>query len=128
MSIEWINKEKNTNAVTIYINNITLSKQATSMFDNAIGVVVGFDTANKNIVIKKVTKDELEKKEINKDDIYELTIKPSFGRINNKKLIDQLAKHLDIDFQKQVSYKFSAVWNTGLKMLIVDTKEVAKNA
>ena len=99
MSIEWINKEKNTNAVTIYINNITLSKQATSMFDNAIGVVVGFDTANKNIVIKKVTKDELEKKEINKDDIYELTIKPSFGRINNKKLIDQLAKHLDIDFQ-----------------------------
>lgn len=54
-------------------------------------------------------------------------MKPSFGRINNKKLILELEKHLNLDFNIQTSYKFSAKWNTGLKMLIVDTKEVAKD-
>ena len=43
MNIEWINKEKNTNAVTIYSNNITFSKQAALLFDNALGIAVGFD-------------------------------------------------------------------------------------
>ena len=62
-----------------------------------------------------------------KEDVYELTMKPSFGRINNKKLILELEKHLNLDFNIQTSYKFAAKWNTGLKMLIVDTKEVAKD-
>ncbi len=127
MNIEWISKEKNSSAVTIYSNNITLSKQATLCFENPYGIAIGYDKQNKTVVMKKITKEDILKKEINKEDIYELTIKPSFGRINSKKLITELTKHLDLDFTNQVSYKFSACWNTGLKMLIVDTKEVARN-
>lgn len=127
MNIEWINKEKATNAVTIYNNNITLSKQATLLFENSYGVAIGYDVENNTLVLKKVTKDEIVSKVIDKDDVYELTVKPSFGRINNKKLITELSKHLDLDFEKQTSYKFSAKWNNGLKMLIVNTMEVAKN-
>lgn len=127
MNIEWINKEKATNAVTIYNNNITLSKQATLLFENSYGVAIGFDVENNTLVIKKVTKDEILSKQIDKDDVYELTIKPSFGRINNKKLINELSKHLKLEFDKQISYKFSAKWNNALKMLIVNTSEVAKH-
>lgn len=122
MAIQWINKEKTSSAVTIYNNNITLSKQATLLFEGAYGIAVGFDTDNLSIVFKKVAKEEIERKEINKDDIYELTIKPSFGRINSKKLIMELSNYINLDFSKNVSYKFSAKWNNALKMLIVDTK------
>ena len=63
------------------------------MFENSYGVAIGFDVENNTLVIKKVTKDEILSKQIDKDDVYELTIKPSFGRINNKKLINELSKH-----------------------------------
>lgn len=122
MKIEWINKEKTTSAVTIYNNNITLSKQASLLFENAYGVMVGYDTESDSIVFKKVTKDEIDRKEVNKEDIYELTIKPSFGRINSKKLILELSNYIELDFTKQTAYKFSAKWNNGFKMLIVNTK------
>ncbi len=125
MNISWINKEKTTSAVTIYNNNITLSKQATTFFENAYGIAVGFDTESKCLVLKKITKEEVLNKEIDEDDVYELTIKPSFGRINSKKLIVELSNFMKLNFLKQLSYKFSAKWNNGLKMLIVDTKEVS---
>ena len=128
MNIEWINKEKTTSAVTIYGNNITLSKQASLLFENAFGIAVGFDLENKTLILKKVSKEEVDKKAINKEDIYELTLKPSFGRINSKKLIVELSNYLNLDFVKQLSYKFAAKWNNGLKMLIVDTMEVSKDA
>lgn len=127
MNIEWINKEKNISAVTLYSNNITLSKQAATLFEDAYGIAIGFDTEEGNLVMKKVSKEEILKKEVDKDNIYEITMKPSFGRINSKKLIVELEKYLNIDFTIQTSYKFSAKWHTGYKMLIVDTKEVAKN-
>ena len=109
MNIEWINKEKNTNAVTIYSNNITFSKQAALLFDNALGIAVGFDLDNKTLVMRKVTKDDILRKVVEREDVYELTMKPSFGRINNKKLILELEKHLNLDFNIQTSYKFSAI-------------------
>ena len=118
MNIEWINKEKTTSAVTIYGNNITLSKQASLLFENAFGIAVGFDLENKTLILKKVSKEEVDKKAINKEDIYELTLK----------LIVELSNYLNLDFVKQLSYKFAAKWNNGLKMLIVDTKEVSKDA
>ena len=127
MRIEWINKEKSTSAVTIYNNNITLSKQATSLFENCFGIAVGFDVENKIIVMKKITKEDILKKDISEEDVYELTIKPSFGRINNKKLIVELSKYLELNFNKQTSYKFSAKYNPESKMLMIDTKEVAKD-
>ena len=105
MNIAWINKEKTSSAVTLYNNNITLSKQAASFFENSFGIAVGFDIENKVLVLKKVTKEEVLKKEIDEDDVYELTIKPSFGRINSKKLILELSNYLDFDFSKQLSYK-----------------------
>ncbi len=127
MKIEWITQDKNNSAVTIYDNNITLSKQAANYFDNAYGVAVGFDTETKQLVMKKITKEEVLNKDIDKEDIYALSMKPSFGRINSKKMVVELSKYLDLNFLEKKSYKFNAKWNTGLKMLIIDTKEVSKD-
>lgn len=127
MNIEWITQEKTSNAVTIYNNNITFNKQATNYLVDAYGIAVGFDRQDKKIIIKKVSKEEVDNKIFKKEDIYMLTIKLSFGRINNKKLIEKLTNYLEFDFSKHTSYKYSATYNTGNKMLIVDTKEESLN-
>lgn len=123
MNIEWISQEKSNNAITIYNNNITFSKQAANCFADAYGIAVGFDKENQNIVMKRVTQEDVNNKIFSKEDIYNLTMKPSFGRINSKKLIVELSKYIGLDFSKKVSYKFSATYNTGTKMLIIDAKE-----
>ena len=109
MKIEWITQDKNNSAVTIYDNNITLSKQAANY-------------------LVKISEEEVLNKDIDKEDIYALSMKPSFGRINSKKMVVELSKYLDLNFLEKKSYKFTAKWNTGLKMLIIDTKEVSKDA
>ena len=77
--------------------------------------------------MKKVTKEEAIKNNFDSSNLYTLTVKQSFGRINSKSLISELQKFIDVDFSKQTSFKFSAKYNTGEKMLIIDTKEVSKN-
>ena len=42
MNIDWLSNDK-TSAVTIYSNNITLSKQAANFFEDSYGVAVGID-------------------------------------------------------------------------------------
>lgn len=123
MNIQWITPEKSNNAITIYNNNITFSKQAANCFADAYGIAIGFDKESKNIVMKRVTQEDVNNKIFTKENIYNLTIKPSFGRINSKKLIVELSKYIGLDFSKKTSYKFPAIYNTGTKMLIVDTKE-----
>mgnify|MGYP003314407474 FL=1 len=55
MNIDWLSNDKSS-AVTIYSNNITLSKQASIFFEDSYGVAVGIDRDTKNIIIKKYNK------------------------------------------------------------------------
>ena len=38
-------------------------------------------------------------------------------------MIDEIKEVLKLDFNFKTAYKYSAKWNTGLKMLIVSTQE-----
>ena len=118
MKIQWFEQEVNSSAVTIYDNNVTLSKQASNYLSDAYGIQVGFDVENQTLILKKVTKDDVNKQ----------YIKQSFGRINSKKLILELQKYVNLDFTHQKSYKYNARYNNGQKMLIVDIKEAINNA
>lgn len=122
MKIDWINNIGRNSAVTIYNNNITLSKQAANFFEDAFGVAVGIDRETKNIIIKKYSKEEYEKEKSDSNYLHKLDIKSSYGRINSKPLVSEISSVLGLDFQTQTSYKFDARWNTGYKMLIVSTK------
>jgi hypothetical protein len=123
MKIQWITKDDSLGAVTIYDNNIRLSKKAADYFVDAYAIAIGVDVDENKIVIKKVNKEEAESNTIDKSRLYKIHIKPSYGRITGKKMIDELKYIYKFDFTKQPAYKFSAKWNTGDKMLIVDVKE-----
>lgn len=120
MVIDWINNDKNS-AVTIYNNNITLSKHAASFFEDAFGVAVGIDRETNNLIIQKINKEEYEKDSLDNSNFHKIEIKTSYGRINSKSLVSQISKRLGLDFKKQQSFKFGAKWNTGTKMLIIST-------
>lgn len=123
MKIKWITKDDSLGAVTIYENNIRLSKKASDYFLDAYAIAIGVDLDDNKIIIKKVNKEEAESMGIDKSRLYKINIKPSYGRITGKQIIDELKLMYDFDFSKQLAYKFSAKWNTGEKMLIVDVKE-----
>ena len=123
MKIKWITKDDSLGAVTIYENNIRLNKKAADYFLDAFAIAIGIDLEDHKIVIKKVNKDEAESLGIDKSRLYKINMKPSYGRITGKKIIDELKEIYDFDFSKKLAYKFSAKWNTGEKMLIVNVKE-----
>lgn len=123
MKIKWITKDDSLGAVTIYENNIRLSKNAADYFLDAYAIAIGVELEENKIVIKKVNKEEAESLGIDKTRLYKINIKPSYGRITGKKIVDELKELYNFDFSKQLAYKFSAKWNTGEKMLIIDVKE-----
>ena len=74
---------------------------------------------NNNIIIKKVSKEEAES--LDKESLTKISLKSSYGRITGKKMIDQISFILGLDFKTQNAYKYNAKWNTGTKMLIIET-------
>lgn len=121
MKIEWLNKVDTSSAVTIYENNICLNKQASNYFLDAYSVAIGIDSETNNIIIKNVSKEEADSLVIDKNNLNKISIKSTYGRITGKKIIDQIGYILNLDFKKQSAYKFNAKWNTGKKILIVET-------
>ena len=121
MKIEWLNKVDTSSAVTIYENNICLNKQASNYFLDAYSVAIGIDSETNNIIIKNVSKEEAESLVIDKENLNKISIKSSYGRITGKKIVDQISFALNLDFKKQNAFKYNAKWNTGSKMLIVET-------
>jgi hypothetical protein len=92
------------------------------LFNNAYGIIVGIDRDTEQLVFKKVTQEEIENEKYYHEDIYKLTIKPTYGRINSRQLVNNICKYFNLDFTNKVSYKFSAIWNNGYNMLIVNIK------
>lgn len=114
--IDWISNDKNS-AITIYNNNITLSKHASRFFEDAYGVNVGVDVDSKELIIKKVSKEEFD----NGSNCHKIEIKASYGRISSKALVSKICEKLGLNFNNQQSLKFDAKWNNAKRMLIVET-------
>ena len=123
MKIKWLSKDESLGAVTIYDNNIRLSKKAADYFIDAFAVAIGIDTDSNNIIIKNVSKEEAESNRFDKSRLHKIAIKPNYGRITGKQIIDELKSIFEFDFNVKQAYKYSARWNTGDKLLIVEMEE-----
>ena len=118
MKIEWLSNQSNSGVITVYENNITLNKQATDCLKDAFCVVVGINRETNELVIKSLTKEEVDQQDVSKDSIRKLSIKKSYSRITGKTMIDEIARTLGFDFMQSPAYKMSAKWNNRYKMLI----------
>lgn len=125
MEIKWLSNGM-TGSVSIYETNITLNTVASSYFENAFSVLVGCNVTDKTLVIKALNKEESTNGVYNKTDLHQISIKPSYGRINGKNIVRGICSFFSLDFSKQKLYKFSCSWDISSKSLIVDMREEIK--
>lgn len=116
MSVEWFTNEKEKYA-TIYESSITLNTVATNYFKNTYSTVIGFDKENNNLLIKPISKEEVDVRNISSDDLHSISIKPSFGRITGKNIIKKLILFFPIDFKNSKSHKYICEWSNEEKLL-----------
>jgi hypothetical protein len=122
MKIDWIYRKDEGGMVTFYDTNITLNKVASTYFVDAYAVLVGLDRTNQRLIIKNINKEEAQRGDVDKNSIHDVAIKPSYGRINGKKVVSEISQMTNFDFTKETNYKFKAKWHPFEKMLIVDLK------
>ncbi|MDY0140077.1 MAG: hypothetical protein WC152_02950 [Candidatus Izemoplasmatales bacterium] len=117
---EWVSKKPLDELATLYESNITLNKSATSYFESAYVVLLGFDQANKLIAVKPVTKEQVSLGYIPEEQRHNITIKSSYSRVCNKLFLSEVAEITNLDFTEKNSYKFKAHWNKDEGALIID--------
>ncbi|MBO4623467.1 MAG: hypothetical protein J5691_06290 [Bacilli bacterium] len=124
MAITWFSKTLR-GSISIYETNITINTVAAANFKNAYSTLVGYDVENKSLVIKAISKEEIDLGIYNEAELHPIAIKPSYGRISGKNIIKNICEFVPLDFKKKQFYKFYTNWNKEQKMLVVDlTKEV----
>ena len=116
MSVEWFTNEKEKYA-TIYESSITLNTVAANYFKNTYSTVIGFDKENNNLLIKPISKEEVDVRNISSDDLHSISVKPSFGRITGKNIIKKLILFFPIDFKNSKSHKYICEWSNEEKLL-----------
>lgn len=118
MSIQWFSKSLQA-LVTIYDNNITFNTTASRHLKNAYKVVVGFDEKEKLLLIKSVSKEDVDLGLYKSADLYSVAIKSSYGRIHSKQIVRNLCELFPLDFEKKNSYKYDCSWDASQKTLKV---------
>jgi len=112
--INWFSQVSES-TVTISNVSITLNKEASKNFNDAVYVKLGYSEEKNMIYIKKVTKDEIDSylDESLLNSLFHLTVAKTYARITSKPFIDYLVKELKIlDFNGQKQLKFNCVYNT----------------
>lgn len=121
MNIQWFSKDLQAVA-TIYETNITLNTIASNHFNNSYAVLVGYDKDDDAVAIKSVSKEEVNMGLYNKEDLIDISIKPSYGRINGKAIINNITDFHPMNFSNKPHYKFNCKWIEEQKMLKVYLK------
>ena len=122
--IKWFNAKERNGTASLYSNNITLNTVAMYPLDYAFRVLVGIDD-NKNIIIKPVSKNEVESGELDESRLLKLEIHKSFARISNSLLMRQIAEELQIELSK-VAVRYETSWDDKENVLVINVKGGAK--
>lgn len=118
MNIQWFSRNL-PGMITIYETNITLNTVACSYFENTYSTLIGFDHESKTLIIKSITKSEVDEGSFKEQDLHPISIKPSYGRINGKGIINNLCRAFPLDFVSKKMHKFPCEWDDTKKFLKV---------
>jgi len=122
MEITWFNEKPKDLIVTLAAGNITLNKPATTFFENAYSVMLGFQKDKKMIVIKPLNKAEAMRHDIPESNKYRITVRSSYSRVTNKAFMAEISGLAQIDLS-QDAHKYKALWDHKNQILLVDLKE-----
>ena len=118
--IKWFDAKERNGTASLYLNNITLNTTAMYPLDCAFRVIVGVRDDN-NIVIKPVSKNEVESGTLDESRLLKLETHKSFARISSSILMRQIAEELKIELSKN-AIKFETTWDDNENVLVVNIK------
>ena len=118
--IKWFDAKERNGSASLYSNNITLNTTAMYPLSYACRVLVGVDE-NKNIVIKPVSKNEVESGALDESRLLKLETHKSFARISSSILMRQISEELKLELSK-TALKFETSWDDNENVLVVNTK------
>lgn len=124
MSFVWASKKPKDGVATLYESNVTLNKAASTHFERAYSVLLGFDEENLRIAVKPVSKEEVDLGTIPDEKRHKITVRPSYARVSNKKFMREISKAANLDLSNNKSYKFRTEWSRQDHALIIDLKDM----
>ena len=122
--IKWFDAKERHGSASLYSNNITLNTTAMYPLDYAFRVLVGVQD-DKNIVIKPVSKNEVESGTLDESRLLKLEIHKSFARISSSVLMRQIAEELKLELSK-TALKFETNWDDNENVLVINIKGGSK--
>ena len=118
--IKWFDAKERHGSASLYSNNITLNTTAMYPLDYAFRVLVGL-TDDKNIVIKPVSKNEVETGTLDESRLLKLERHKSFARISSSILMRQISEVLNLELSKS-AIKFETNWDDNENVLVIKIK------
>ena len=118
--IKWFDAKERHGSASLYSNNITLNTTAMYPLDYAFRVLVGVED-NKSIVIKPVSKNEVESGALDESRLLKLERHKSFARISSSVLMRQISEELKLELSK-TALKFETSWDDKENVLVINIK------
>ena len=122
MEITWFNEKPKDLIVTLAKCSLTLNKPATTFFDTAYSVMLGYNKEQRSIFIKPLDKEHALRHDVHDKNKYRITVKSSYSRVTNKAFMDEVSQFAEIELNDD-SKKFKASWLEKEQILVVDLNE-----
>jgi len=119
MEIKWLNVRDKEGSASFYNTNITLNTVASTPFEYAYRVQIGFDT-NNNVIIQPLSKDKVLRGDLDEYGLLKIAVKKTYSRISNTEIMKQIGKHLNVEYSKE-PIKYRTYWNDNENVLIIYT-------
>lgn len=120
---EWVQGNNFAMIITVYPTNITLNTAAANHFKDYRWCMIGFDFKAKQMAIKGISKDSINKGLIPLENLHKISVGKGYARISNKTVIQQIAKIVN---DESVNKKYGAYYDDNKDMLIVNLSDSVK--
>lgn len=118
--IKWFDAKEKIGSASLYSSSITLNTVAMYPLDYAFRVLVGI-SEDGNIIIKPVSKNDVESGQLDESRLLKLEIHKSFARISSSLLMRQISEEFHLELGK-VPLRYSTNWDNNDNVLVIDIK------
>jgi len=119
MGITWLNAKEREGVASFYSTNITLNTVASVPFEYAYRVQVGIDDQD-NVVIQPLSKDRVERGDLDEYAIQKIAIKKSYSRISSTDIMKRIAQTLNMTLD-ETPRRFKTKWDDKENILHIYT-------
>lgn len=121
MAVKWFSAKEKNGTASFYNTNITLNIVASVPFEYAYRVQVGIDDDN-NIVIQPLSKERVERGDLDEYAIQKISIKKTYARISSTSLMKSIGDALGIEFSDS-PMKYLTKWDEVENILTILTSK-----